>query len=96
MTDSLTDYLDAAREAALRAAAVLEDWRQRFEVREKGRLIASVPLVTAAAVPAPRAIAARSAAPWVAAAGGGLTIFLVGCSLPVMRRRAMRSAPGVS
>jgi D-alanyl-D-alanine carboxypeptidase (penicillin-binding protein 5/6) len=66
-----------------------------IRVREKGRLIASVPLVTAAAVPAPRAIAARSAVPWVAAAGGGLTIFLVGCSLPVMRRRAMRSAPGM-
>jgi myo-inositol-1(or 4)-monophosphatase len=35
--DSLSDYLDAAREAALRAAAVLEEWRQRFQVREKAR-----------------------------------------------------------
>ncbi len=37
VTEGLGDYLDAAREAALRAAAVLEGWRQRFEVREKGR-----------------------------------------------------------
>jgi myo-inositol-1(or 4)-monophosphatase len=38
MTDSqLRDYLDAAREAARRGAAVLEDWRTRFSVREKGR-----------------------------------------------------------
>src|SRR5262245_21841781 len=33
----LTEYLDAAREAALRAAVVLDDWRKRFSVREKGR-----------------------------------------------------------
>lgn len=31
------DYLDAAAEAASRGAAVLEEWRQRFAVREKGR-----------------------------------------------------------
>src|SRR5689334_7036514 len=37
MTACLSDYLDAAREAALRAAAVLEQWRERFQVREKGR-----------------------------------------------------------
>src|SRR5262249_49332115 len=36
-TVSLTDYLDAAQEAARRGAAVLEDWRRRFSVREKGR-----------------------------------------------------------
>jgi myo-inositol-1(or 4)-monophosphatase len=30
-------YLDAAREAARRGAAVLEAWRSRFQVREKGR-----------------------------------------------------------
>ena len=36
-TDALTDYLDAACEAARRGAAVLEDWRSRFQVREKGR-----------------------------------------------------------
>src|SRR5262245_52545498 len=36
-TDPLTDYLDAAKEAARRGAAVLLDWRPRFQVREKGR-----------------------------------------------------------
>jgi myo-inositol-1(or 4)-monophosphatase len=35
--EELTSYLDAAREAARRAAAVLEEWRHRFSVREKGR-----------------------------------------------------------
>jgi myo-inositol-1(or 4)-monophosphatase len=35
--DALTDYLDAAVEAARRGAAVLEDWRGRFQVNEKGR-----------------------------------------------------------
>jgi serine-type D-Ala-D-Ala carboxypeptidase (penicillin-binding protein 5/6) len=65
-----------------------------INVHENGRLIESVPLVTAAAVPAPRPVAAGIALGWIAA-GGGLTIVLVGCSLPVMRRRAMRSAPGV-
>jgi len=33
----LADWLDAAQEAARRGAAVLEDWRQRFSVREKAR-----------------------------------------------------------
>lgn len=36
-TAVLTDYLDAAREAARRGAAVLEEWRLKFAVREKGR-----------------------------------------------------------
>jgi myo-inositol-1(or 4)-monophosphatase len=36
-TPDLLDYLDAAREAARRGAAVLESWRARFSVREKGR-----------------------------------------------------------
>ena len=36
-TDELTDYLDAACEAARRGAAVLEDWRGRFQIKEKGR-----------------------------------------------------------
>ena len=36
-TDALSDYLDAATEAARLGAAVLEDWRTRFQVREKGR-----------------------------------------------------------
>jgi len=34
--EALLDYLDAGCEAARRAALVLEDWRQRFQVREKG------------------------------------------------------------
>lgn len=33
----LHDYLAAAQEAARRAAVVLESWRQKFQVREKGR-----------------------------------------------------------
>src|SRR5947199_978761 len=33
----LLDYLDAAKEAALRAAVVLDYWRQKFQVKEKGR-----------------------------------------------------------
>jgi myo-inositol-1(or 4)-monophosphatase len=33
----LATYREAAIEAARRAAAVIEDWRQRFQVREKGR-----------------------------------------------------------
>jgi len=52
-TDSLSGYLDAAREAALRAAVVLEEWRQRFEVREKGRF----DLVTDADLASQRTIA---------------------------------------
>lgn len=48
----LNDYLEAAREAARRAAAVLEHWRSRFQVREKGRF----DLVTDADVEAQRTI----------------------------------------
>ncbi len=48
----LTDYLEAAREAARRGAAVLEDWRRRFQVREKGRF----DLVTDADLGSQRAI----------------------------------------
>lgn len=33
----MTEYLEAAREAARRGAAILEEWRPRFQVREKGR-----------------------------------------------------------
>ncbi len=33
----LAEYLDAAQEAARRGAAVLEEWRQRFQVKEKAR-----------------------------------------------------------
>ncbi len=48
----LPEYLDAAKEAARRAAAVLEDWRTRFQVREKGRF----DLVTDADVESQRTI----------------------------------------
>ena len=34
---ALTTYLEAAREAARRAAAVIEEWKTKFKVREKGR-----------------------------------------------------------
>jgi myo-inositol-1(or 4)-monophosphatase len=34
---NLAEYLDTAREAARRGAAVLEEWRPRFQVREKAR-----------------------------------------------------------
>jgi myo-inositol-1(or 4)-monophosphatase len=51
-TETLSDYLDAAREAARRAAVVLEHWRSRFQVREKGRF----DLVTDADVESQRTI----------------------------------------
>ncbi len=35
--ETLTDCLNAAREAARRAATVLEEWRGRFRTQEKGR-----------------------------------------------------------
>jgi D-alanyl-D-alanine carboxypeptidase (penicillin-binding protein 5/6) len=65
-------------------------------VTENGRAVESVPLLTAAAVPAPRPlpVSRADATVWYAA-GGGLAIVLVGCSLPFMRRRATRSAAGL-
>jgi myo-inositol-1(or 4)-monophosphatase len=36
-SQKLTEYLVAAQEAARRGAAVLDQWRHRFQVREKGR-----------------------------------------------------------
>lgn len=36
-TDQLTEYLDAATEAARLGAAKLEEWRNKFTVREKAR-----------------------------------------------------------
>jgi myo-inositol-1(or 4)-monophosphatase len=51
-TDAFTDFMDAAREAARRAAAVLQQWRSRFSVREKGR----ADLVTEADVASQRTI----------------------------------------
>jgi myo-inositol-1(or 4)-monophosphatase len=35
--DTLAEFQDAACEAARRGAAVLDEWRSRFQVREKGR-----------------------------------------------------------
>jgi myo-inositol-1(or 4)-monophosphatase len=35
--EALREYQEAACEAARRGAAVLEEWRRRFQVREKGR-----------------------------------------------------------
>src|SRR5437867_2023929 len=35
--NTLREYLEAAREAARCGAEVLEHWRTRFQVREKGR-----------------------------------------------------------
>jgi myo-inositol-1(or 4)-monophosphatase len=52
-TGDLTAYLEAACEAARRGAAVLEDWRSRFQVREKGRF----DLVTDADLASQRTIA---------------------------------------
>lgn len=51
-TDVLKEYATAAIEAARRGAAVLEEWRSRFQVREKGRF----DLVTDADVGSQRAI----------------------------------------
>jgi myo-inositol-1(or 4)-monophosphatase len=50
--DVLQGYLAAAREAARRGAAVLEDWRRRFVVKEKGRF----DLVTEADVASEKAV----------------------------------------
>ncbi len=53
MTDTqLTEWLEAACEAARRAAAVMEEWRGTFQVREKGRF----DLVTDADVASQKAI----------------------------------------
>ncbi len=50
--EMLTQYREAACEAARRGAAVLEEWRHRFQVREKGRF----DLVTEADLGSQRAI----------------------------------------
>jgi myo-inositol-1(or 4)-monophosphatase len=50
--DILSGYLEAAQEAARRGAAILEEWRRRFRVREKGRF----DLVTEADLESQRAI----------------------------------------
>jgi D-alanyl-D-alanine carboxypeptidase (penicillin-binding protein 5/6) len=65
-----------------------------IRVHENGRVVKTVALVTAAAVPAPRPVVQQGALGWIAAGGGGLTVIVLGCSLPLMRRRAMQSAPG--
>jgi myo-inositol-1(or 4)-monophosphatase len=50
--DDLTTYREAALEAARRGAAALEEWRSRFQVREKGRF----DLVTDADLASQRAV----------------------------------------
>jgi myo-inositol-1(or 4)-monophosphatase len=50
--ETLRQYLDAAREAARLAGAVLEQWRRRFRVQEKGRF----DLVTDADLASQRAV----------------------------------------
>jgi myo-inositol-1(or 4)-monophosphatase len=50
--DILADYLYAAQEAARRGAAILEEWRRRFQVKEKARF----DLVTEADVASQRTI----------------------------------------
>jgi myo-inositol-1(or 4)-monophosphatase len=50
--EQLTEYLDAGCEAARRGAAILEEWRARFQVREKARF----DLVTDADLGSQRAI----------------------------------------
>src|SRR6185312_10596696 len=62
-------------------------------VREDGRRVLSLPLVTATAVPAPAPrLARRDDEPllWMVA-GGAVGAILVGCSLPLMRRRLARA-----
>ena len=49
---TLFEYLNVAEEAARRAAGVLEEWRPRFQVREKARF----DLVTDADLASQRAI----------------------------------------
>ncbi len=70
-----------------------------IEVAENGRRVESVPLVTAAAVPAPApapALAHRSLwLGWLLLSGGGLTATLLGCSLRVMHRRGTGAAVGM-
>src|SRR5579884_1947571 len=51
-TDNLSEWLEAGCEAARRAAAVLEEWQTRFQVREKGRF----DLVTDADLASQRAV----------------------------------------
>jgi myo-inositol-1(or 4)-monophosphatase len=52
MPTDLREYVEAAGQAARRGAAVLEEWRNRFQVREKGR----ADLVTEADVGSQKAI----------------------------------------
>jgi D-alanyl-D-alanine carboxypeptidase (penicillin-binding protein 5/6) len=66
-----------------------------IQVRENGRVLRSVPLVTARAVAAPPRPAhhRRAGNPLLwGAAGAGVGALLLGCSLPLMRRRSVRGA----
>jgi D-alanyl-D-alanine carboxypeptidase (penicillin-binding protein 5/6) len=85
------DGVPARLHGPLRAGTV----EGAIRVRENGRVVQTVALVTAAAVPAPRTVVQQGALGWIAAGGGGLTVIVLGCSLPLMRRRAMRSVSGV-
>jgi len=68
-----------------------------IEVQANGRFVESVPLATATAVPGPWPRARRRDQPLVwMAAGAGLGALLLGCSLPLMRRRPARATLGVS
>jgi D-alanyl-D-alanine carboxypeptidase (penicillin-binding protein 5/6) len=66
-------------------------------VSEDGRRVTSVALVTAAAVPRPRQHGLHvPAGVWYGGGAGVLLLLVVGCSLPLMRRRAARNAaPGL-
>ncbi|HEY5389805.1 MAG TPA: serine hydrolase [Solirubrobacteraceae bacterium] len=68
-------------------------------VSEGGRTVKTVALVTAAAVPRPRPRSHALRIPAVAWYGGGagaLLLLVVGCSLPLMRKRAAgEAAPGL-
>jgi D-alanyl-D-alanine carboxypeptidase (penicillin-binding protein 5/6) len=94
--------LVVARSAALRSSRVGVPARVRgplpagtveghIRVRERGRVVAEVPLVTAKAVPAPKP---SSTWVWLLIGGIGLTAILLGCSLPLVRRSLLRSTLG--
>jgi serine-type D-Ala-D-Ala carboxypeptidase (penicillin-binding protein 5/6) len=65
-------------------------------VRADGRRVLSVPLVTATPVPRPAAVGRRDDPLLWIAAGGGVGMVLVGCSLPLMRKRSARATLEVS
>jgi D-alanyl-D-alanine carboxypeptidase (penicillin-binding protein 5/6) len=65
-----------------------------IQAYQHGRLIESIPLLTASAVPRPWPVA-RPVRAWpFILAGGAVTLILLLCSLIIMRRRARRADPG--